>query len=376
MNLKEKILRFFLRIFYNRKFKFEVNCTDFDPLRHDPYFLVGNHPCLHDGLFTAIHLDQYPYAVINAFLFVNRGMRFLLKRVIRSIPKRKGQSDIITIREIMRVVKKGKGIMLFPEGNSSFFGEGSVMPYSTVKLLKKMKLDIIINKTNGAYLSAARWGNKSIKKGLLEINLQRLYKGEELEHMTLDEIYEGVSNAIKFNDFEWNKKRLHDYNPTSRAEGLEHYIYFCPKCRSAQTIHTQGNKIFCDNCGEIGHFNKYVLLEGLPFDNLIDWGKMQKENLPQIVNNKITSSGKFSKVDMIKYKSKLIGMVDMLIWEDKLFIFSDKVDLTFDVKQMDGLVLTRKNELSFDYYKDTYLMKLKDPMIFYDAIQYLKGGRN
>ncbi len=373
MNLKEKILRFLLKIFYYAKFKFEVNYTDFDPNRKDPYFLIGNHPCLHDGLYTSVHLKKYPFPIINAFMFVNKSMKFLLTKVIHSVPKRKGQNDIITIREMMRIIKTGRGIMLFPEGNSSYYGCQSPIPYSTVKLFKKMKLDIVIAMANGAYLSAPRWALKS-ERGFIELNFYTLFKSEDIERMTLDEIYEGLKDAIKFNDFDWNRKRKYLFNPKHRAVGLENYIYYCPICKSYQTIYTKGNAVFCDKCGEIAHFNQFSLLEGLDFDNLVEWGRLQKQQVPEIAKDILKSSGILYKVDTLKYTSIKIGEIAIELKDNKLYVVNEKMQLVFELKKIQGLVLTKKNEISFDYDKETYFIKFKDPMLFYDVINYKKGG--
>jgi 1-acyl-sn-glycerol-3-phosphate acyltransferase len=117
MKFKERILNCLLRTFlfsrYRFRFSFDAN---FDPDRQDPYLLIGNHSCLMDGQFTVLPLDRYPFPVINSFMYRKPFMRFLLTQLIRSIPKRKGQSDILTIRMIMDTIKKeNRGVLLFPE---------------------------------------------------------------------------------------------------------------------------------------------------------------------------------------------------------------------------------------------------------------------
>lgn len=373
MNTREKFLKPLLKLFYCSKFKFKIKNNDFDPKRTDPYFLIGNHASLHDGIYTSAFLKKYPYPVINAFMFVNKNMRFVLQKLIYSIPKRKGQSDINTIREMMRVVDGGRGVMLFPEGNSSFFGEQSPIPYATVKLFKKFKLDVVVCKTNGAYLTIPRWGDKPTRNGLLELNFETLFKGNELENYSLDEIYNKLSEALKFNDFDWNRKERHLYNPKKRALGLENYIYVCPKCLKHQTIYTKNNDIFCKDCGHIAFFDAFSLLSGLSFDNLVEWDKLQKQQLGKIVKNVIYTEGSMFSVDMVKYESTPMGHADLEIIKNQLYVQNKMKEFVFDLEKINGLTLTKKNEVSFDYEKKTYLFKLKDPMLYYDVINYLKG---
>lgn len=369
------ILRQLLKIYYRIKFKIRFNYNDFNPKRKDPYFMIGNHSFLHDGLIHVINLKKYPFPIINAFMFTNPKMKYLLTKVIYSIPKRKGQIDISTLREMLKVIKKGRGIMVFPEGNSSFFGKESPVPFSTVKLFKKFKLDVVVAKTNGAYLSSARWGTKATKRGFIDIEFKTLYKADELDNYSEEEIYETLVEAIKFNDWDWNREKKHLYKPKKRAEGLETYIYYCPKCHAHQSLSTKGNKIYCEDCGEIAHFNAYSLISGLPFDNMVEWDKLQKKALPGIMKNIIFTEGTMDKVDMKDYQTNSLGWVNVEINPSSQAVFAQnkEQERVFEIELIKGLTLTRKKEISFDYKKDTYLFKVDDPMLLYDGIRYLKG---
>lgn len=374
MKLKEGFYRLLLRLFYKTRFKFELNYNDFDPKREDPYILIGNHPCLHDGVYTSMYLKKPPMPVINTFMFVNKMWKFILTKVYKSIPKRKNQSDLITVRSMMRVLKSGRGILLFPEGNSSFFGEQSDISITTIKFLKKVKKDVVIVKTNGAYLTAPRWCKKPTFKGLFSMDFKTLFKGEELDNYTLDEVYEAVKRAIRFNDFDWNRERKYLYNPKKRALGLERFIYVCPKCNSYNTISTKGNKVFCKHCGEIAHFNKYSLIEGLEFDNLVDWGKLQEKEIPRIAKDNLYTYGTMFEVDTEQYKQINRGYVDIELVKHTLYVQNKLKEISFDLDTIKGLTLTKKDEVSFDYEDKTYLYKMNDPMLFYDIIKYKIGG--
>ncbi|MFP4478406.1 MAG: lysophospholipid acyltransferase family protein [Candidatus Izemoplasmatales bacterium] len=374
--IKIFLIRQLVKLYYRFKFKIVVNFNDFNPKRTDPYFLIGNHAFMHDGLIHAMLLKRYPYPIINAFMFTNEKMKYILTKVIYSIPKRKGQVDIQTVREMMRVVKNEKrGIMVFPEGNASYFGKESDFPFSTVKLFKKFKIDVVVVKTNGAYLSSPRWGLKPTKNGLIELNYHTLFKGSELENYTEEEIYTKLKEALAFNDFDWNRERKYLYKPKERALGLETYIYYCPKCHGHQTLSTKGNQIYCENCGEIAHFNAYSLLSGLDFDNLVEWNNLQKKYLPKILENIIFTTGTMHKVDMKTYELEEMGRVDLEInpISRGVFVQNRDEERLFEIDRIEGLTLTRKREISFDYKKSTFLFKLEDPMLVLDSINYLKG---
>lgn len=374
MTFKEFILHKLLAAFYRSRYRFEYRYTDFDPKRQDPYILIGNHSCLIDGQFTTLPLDKYPYPVINAFVFTSGFMKFVLMKLITSIPKRKGQMDVTTIRTIVETLKNGRGIMIFPEGNASYFGKESPIMPGAGKFLKKMKKDVVFCKTNGGYLSRPRWSDKGIPHGLFDIHYYGLFKAVELETMTPEEIESRLAVELKFNDWDWNREAKHRYVGKHRAVGVERFIYACPKCGCAQTLSGRGSSIHCSKCGEIARFNEYSLLEGLPFDNLVDWDRYQKTLLPEIVKTQIRSSGELYDVDTANYHKESIGKMSISLWNNILRLWNQRRRYDIPLQEIAGLVLTRKDELSFDVGEKTYFIKLKDPMLFLDAINLLKGA--
>ncbi|MFA5006194.1 MAG: 1-acyl-sn-glycerol-3-phosphate acyltransferase [Candidatus Izemoplasmatales bacterium] len=374
MTFKERILHQLLAAYYRPRYRFQYRFTDFDPKRQDPYILVGNHTCLLDGQFHSMPLDKYPYPVINSFVFSNGFMNFVLRKLITSIPKRKGQMDVTTIRAIMETLKNGRGVMIFPEGNSSYFGKESPIMPGTAKFLKKMKKDVVFCKTQGGYLSRPRWSDKGIPNGLFDVHYYTLFTSDQLETMTVEEIDVRLAEEMRFNDFDWNREQRHRYVGKHRAVGVERFVYVCPKCGGWQTLSGRGSAIHCAKCGEIARFNEYSLIEGLPFDNLVDWDRLQKTKLPEIVKTQLRSSGEMYDVDTATYRKKSLGRMSVSLWNNILRIWNKRRRYDIPLAEIAGLVLTRKDELSFDVGEKTYFFKFKDPMLFLDAINLLKGA--
>jgi len=94
MRIREEIGRLALKIIFYPKYRFKFTYENFDRKRKDPYFLIGNHPSLHDPLFVEIQLINYPYPVAGNLLYTNPMYNFLLTRITKTIAKRKGQSDV------------------------------------------------------------------------------------------------------------------------------------------------------------------------------------------------------------------------------------------------------------------------------------------
>jgi transcription elongation factor Elf1 len=330
-----------------------------------------------DGLFTSIPLNRYPFPVINAFMFRKPVMKFVLTKIIHSIPKRKGQSDIAAIRMILDTIRNEKrGVMLFPEGNSSYFGKESPIPVSTAKLIKKIKLDLVVCKVNGGHLTSPRWADKPVRKGFVDVHYFTLFTAQELETIGVEELQAKIVETLKFNDFDWNRIERHPYSLRHRAEGLERYIYSCPLCGNTQCITTKKHQVFCKHCGKIAEFNEFSLLEGLPFDNLVDWDVYQKSLLPELAKKSWKTTGVLEEVEFLgnRIKATEIGHFQVELSEGKLTLSNPETHLEFILSDLKNLTLTRKEELSFDVGEKTYFIAQKDPMLFFDLINHLNGG--
>lgn len=376
MSIKIEIARFVLKIIFHAKFKFKFTYTDFDKKRKEPFFLISNHASQNDPLYVAMNIKYYPYPVASNILYTNPIMKFGLNKIVKSIPKRKGQSDIQTIRLILNAFNKDeRGIMVFPEGNSSFFGEQTPTDYMpTAKIVKKINHDLIMAKIDGGFFASPRWGKKR-RRPEFHIHYYQLFSKEEIAHMSLDDLASSIEDAIKYNDYEWNKENEIKYLSNHKAKGLDYYIYACPKCHDIQTIYTKHNDIYCKTCGKIAHINDYHFIEGVKsFDNLIDWDKMQKLDLiKQPLSRSYISYGDLVLLDFVKNKRIKLGHVKAVINDKQLILSNKSIQKPFNLSDIKGQVITRKNDLSFDVFNETYMLRLKDPMLFLDKINLHKG---
>ncbi len=375
MSIKVEVSRLFIKILFGLQYNIKFTYTDFDKKRKDPFFLISNHASLHDPLYVAMNIKKYPYPVTSNILYTNKLMKFGLNKIIKSIPKRKGQSDIQTIRYMLQAFNKDKNsIMIFPEGNSSFFGEQTPTDYmSTAKIVKKISHDLVVAKIDGGYFANPRWGKKR-RRPKFYVHFYTLFTKAEIDDMKLEDLSLKIEEALKYNDYEWNKEAKIKYRSLNKAIGMEQYVYVCPKCKNIQTLYTKGNDIYCNQCGHLAHYNHHHMLEGLNFDNMIDWDIMQKKVLKSQPSEKVyQSNGKFYSIDLNKGSRKYIGKVNAYLNNEQLVFTNKYIQKTFEIKDIIGLVLTQKNILSFDYKNESYMIKIKDPMLFLDTIKLHKG---
>ncbi|QWB95225.1 1-acyl-sn-glycerol-3-phosphate acyltransferase [Mycoplasmatota bacterium] len=373
MNILTEIARFGLKISLHRKYKLKFEYIDFDRKRKEPYILIFNHAQQNDPLFVGLNLKYYPYPIASNIIYTNWINNFGLTKLVKSIPKRKGQADSRTIRMILDTFNKDhRSIMVAPEGNSSFFGEQTPTEFeSTAKLAKKLKKDLVIAKIEGGFFANPRWG-KLRKRAVIEITFKRLIKSDEYGSYTVEEIAKIMKDAIAFNDYEWINQRDYVYKHKYLAEGIENYLYACPKCEKLQTIYSKNNDIYCKSCGHIAHINQKQYIEG-DFDTMIKWNQFQKKVLKTHIDDHFETTGQLYQLDLIKHRRYLRGDYDVRVENDRLTLINEANSFTFDVDKIRGLTLTQKRKITFDYDDDTYMIRMKDSMLIRDLIKMKKG---
>jgi hypothetical protein len=372
MKILTEIGRLVIKVMFHHRFQIDYTFDQFDPKTTSPYLLIGHHATQHDPLIIGMPIQRYPYPVANSFVYTNPIRKWLLTRVVTSISKRKGQSDIMTIKKIIEAIKvKKRPVMLFPEGNSSFFGEQSNTDYlSTAKLIKKLDVDVIFVKLSGAYLAHPRWGMYR-KKGYFGVHYYQLFQQEALSSLSIETIASSLEKAMQFNDFKWNETALKKYSLKKRANGIEQYLYYCPMCHAHQTLKGSDAKVTCQSCQEVvTTFNETSQLTG-KMTSLIKWNQIQQKALPIILKQPIITDGRLYRVNMTNLKATSLGTHHVSLFEH-LLTLDLKEPIQMDVHQIKGEVITEKNKLSFDYENTTYNLYLNDPMLFYHAIQWTK----
>jgi len=366
------VLKFFLKNYFLRVFKVRYIMKDFNPKREGPYFLIGNHVLPLDAFFSSFAIKGYGILVASSFVFMNFFFFFSLKNLIDTIVKRKGQSDIKTIRDIRKYVKQGHVIQVYPSGNTSYYGNPTKSVYSTAKLFKLQKIDVVCAKTKGGYFAKPRWRNHRAKKAYLEIEMFTLFKGEDLKDMSVEDIYLKMVESYDQNDYEWNRERKIKYKGKNLLEGSHTVIYACPECRKINHINSKGNTIYCEKCGSIGTIDDYGFINGTKFDNFVDWGTFQEKLLKQNLDKRYEFNVKLNKLDLDNYKKNSYGEGKLIYDNGEFYVERDNGNWKFDIGSMTGVVYTERDEFSFDYHDETYMFISEKPKLLLDLVTFKK----
>jgi 1-acyl-sn-glycerol-3-phosphate acyltransferase len=325
--------------------------------RKEPYVMLANHTFLFDVIHVPLRLRPIPFIIASQTLFTKQPSKFLVSQVAHVIPKSKGRSDASAILGIFGAVKRGYSILVFPEGDNTFYGETNYIEESTMKLIKKLKLDVITCNVKGGYLSKPRWATGKRRHRQIELNYKLEITKERLSDLSLEEINDIVVKALYHNDYEYQRQVMIPHPGKHLAEGIENAVYVCPHCEAINTIMSSGNMIECSHCHKQGYIDSYGFIHDFVFDNLIDWDKFQKNYTTKLRDSDIKSTGLMSFIKMENGEQIPVGIVT-LEYSNQEFHITGAYNDHFPVSLVTNATITLRRDFGFICNDLHYLIKL------------------
>jgi 1-acyl-sn-glycerol-3-phosphate acyltransferase len=266
-------LQFFLRLRYGP--------FDFAPAPEleGSYIVLPNHSCGADQFFVAFSfLKRHMYYVASEHAFRKKLLGAVMRFATGPISRVKGTVAASTVLSILRWLRQGVPICIFPEGNRTWNGRSLPLHPTTAKLLRTSGVPVMTYRIEGGYLSDPRWSH-SLRRGVLRGGVVNVYRPEELKKMSLAEINERISADLWVDTDESQSREHIPYRGRRRAEGLEEALFLCPKCGRIGTLRGKGNVFSCvcglrAEYGEDGFFDA-----GAPFRSVAAWDDWQQSEL-------------------------------------------------------------------------------------------------
>ena len=244
--------------------------------------------------------------------------------------------------EIIRRVKAGHSVCLFPEGVRSGDGLTSDIPKEVAKLVKKLGVCLVTYKIDGAYMSHPAWA-KYPRRGKTYGHTEHIYPAQNIKKMTVYNIHEAIKSDLYADAAASQSEYQTKFVGKRLAEGIERCLYACPCCKYLNTLTSSGNKIICTKCQKTGEIDELGNISEFPFSNVRDWSNWQRsmiKKLPYVSTEKEIAFDDFCtlvKVDRdLSEKTVCKGRFSItnisLKIEDKEILF-DKIrraELTYD----------------------------------------------
>ena len=110
-----RLARWLCKVFCHLFFRIDVYGKENVP-DDGAVMLISNHQSFLDPVFCGIPLKRPLYFLARDTLFNNRLFGWLISSV-NTIPVRRGQADLSSMKKVISVLKEGNGFCLFPRKN-------------------------------------------------------------------------------------------------------------------------------------------------------------------------------------------------------------------------------------------------------------------
>ena len=248
------------------------------PKLEGPYLVLPNHANAFDQFFVALSfLKRHMYFVASEHAFRQKLVGFIMRSLLAPISRVKGSADASAVRSILRTLRRGVPVCLFPEGNRSWDGRSQHLHPATGKLLKLAKVPVVTYRITGGYLTDPRWGH-SIRRGPIRGGVVCVYQPGELTKLSPEEITALVERDLWTDSGE----NVLPYPGKRLAEGLEEALFLCPKCGKIGALRSRDRFFFC-GCGLRAEYREDGHLAGdIPFSAIAEWDAWQQDQLREL----------------------------------------------------------------------------------------------
>lgn len=224
-----------------------------------PYLLLPNHNLELDPIVIGVSTKKQIYFVASEHLMRKGFATKLLNYFFKPIIHQKGQMGVHTVAQMLKTLRSGSSVCVFPEGNRSF--NGLTQQFSPVigKLARKAGVKVITYRLEGGYLTNPRW-SLSIRRGKLRGRLIHVYEPQELKTMTNEAVYQAIQNDLSEDAYATQSREMIPFRGKKLALGMESTIFRCPLCGKIGTLRSDNDSIRCD-CGFCAAYDVYGYLK-------------------------------------------------------------------------------------------------------------------
>lgn len=313
--------------------------------------LASHHSFLDPYAISAIYpKERYAFVFNKYYLRIPVWGKMLLKAGL--IPKKMFTPDFECASKIVKSIKNGFPVAVFPEGRLSTDGGPSLIDDTTAKLALLCKVPVVLVQVRKGYFNKPKW-RPTRYKGTIDVEIMDVFWYDQFKDMAAEDIHKKIVNALSFNDFEQTDVC---YKHKKLAEGLENVLYICPHCKTMHSNIAKGNTITCTHCGKTYHLKPNYQFEETDIKNPHDYYQLIKNIEFEDIENKVfdieVDTVIFSK-DM-KNKRKDHGYFHFD--SEKLWYKSNENDIYFEyeTKKLEGIAYSVNQEFEMYYEGELY----------------------
>ncbi len=251
-----RIYKIFLPIFrLLAKIKYGVKKVK--PKRYDePVLFLANHTTDIDFVCLTAHIKNHSYVVCSQHVLGMGALGKLVKRCFNPITVHKGAIKQKEVMEIIRRLRAGNNVLLYPEGRLSHNGFSTDIDVAVAKLVKMAKCKVVTFRTSGGFFKQPRWQTYQNKGKLFSYGIVNEYDKNTLANMSVEQIIENIRNDLFVNAYAEQQKLMRSFKLKKGLQDVTRYYNVCPKCKGIDTLISNGDTVAC-SCGYSMSIDKY-----------------------------------------------------------------------------------------------------------------------
>ncbi|RIK64551.1 MAG: 1-acyl-sn-glycerol-3-phosphate acyltransferase [Planctomycetota bacterium] len=156
--------------------------------------LASNHQCFFDPVATTLALHREGNYMARDTLFLNPWFRRLIES-LNAFPVRRGAADIAAVKEIMRRLRDGRIVVVFPEATRTHDGSIGQINANSLAIAKKTCIAIVPTVVDGAFEAWPRT-RKFPRPGRMYVTYAPAITPQEVEAWPLEKITETVTQRL------------------------------------------------------------------------------------------------------------------------------------------------------------------------------------
>ena len=324
----------------------------------ESYIVLSNHQTGWDGILIPYSFQRHIYGVLTDSFLSKGWVAKMFKNHLGLIGKKKGAVDLKANMDMMRCIREGGSLLLFPEGNRAYAEFQFTMTEGFAKFVRFFKKPIVLFNFHGGFGVEPRFA-KSRRKGPFYGEINRILQPEEYANWSDEELYKVIQEGLRVYDSESGCL----YKSDERAEYLERMFFVCPKCGKVETLYSEGNYIYCKECGLKVEYTEDLHLKSedpeFKFTKLIEWYNYQ---IRFVKNYKVSDEIIFKQGEAELYishpdkKRELIAKGPVVLTKDYIK-FAEK---TIDIHEIEIASPINGNNFNFSTSTEDYLVKGDD----------------
>ena len=351
--------------------------TELAPHVDGPCLVLSNHVTDFDPFLVGLSFPEHMYFVAGENVLRMGFLSKLASRYASLIQRVKGTTDAEAALQIVRTLKKGRNVCMFAEGNRTFTGETLPIAPATAKLVRLSRSTLVTYRLTGGYLSTPRWSTHR-RKGRLTGAVVGVYSPETLKQMSEAAVSELLARDLYENAYETQANAPVAFRGKALAETLETALYLCPRCRRIDTLHSRGDRFFCD-CGLSVSLDEYGFFQGkeAPFQTPLAWDKWQEKEMAQLAGSLSSEPAFFDEEQTLNRREedhRLTPLTTgrMALYRDKLTV-GERI---FPLKDVRGIGLIQRQGMVFSTAEGDYAItaaRLRCVRKYQTLFEILKG---